>query len=139
MGASKRDTTKIERQFDGHYALSTATGVKLLLADYHAFQARQFLGDYDAVVVLADLAEAIRLAGLTGRQAEALALVYYEDLTQMEAGRRLGIAQNTLSEALDRACEAIADVYYYWASHGEGYSVTSEFRSERADDNDEQF
>ena len=108
-----------------------------MLADYHAFQARQFLGDYDAVVVLADLAEAIRLAGLTGRQTEALALVYYEDLTQVEAGRRLGIAQKNVSEAVDRACEAVADVYYYWASHGEGYSVTSEIRSEGAGDDDE--
>ena len=138
MGASKRDTTKIERQFDGHYTLSTAAGVKLLLADYHAFQARQFLGDYDAVVVLADLAEAIRLAGLTERQQQALTLVYYEDLTQAEAGKRLGgLAKNTVSELLDRACEAIADVYYYWASHGEGYVVVGEIKSEGTDDNDE--
>jgi predicted DNA-binding protein (UPF0251 family) len=86
-------------------------------------------------VVLADLAEAVRLAGLTNRQAQALALVYEEDLTQVEAGRRLGIAQNTLSEAVDRACEAIADIYYYWASHGEGYTVGTLVRGES--DNDE--
>lgn len=42
MGASKRDTTKIERQFDGHYALSTAAGVKLLLADVLAHQNHAF-------------------------------------------------------------------------------------------------
>lgn len=125
MGVSKLDRTQKERQFDGQYALSTAGGVKQLLGDYHAFHARQYLGDYEAVVVLADLAEAMRLAGLTERQGEALALVYGEDLTQKAAGERLGIAQNTLSEALDRACEAIADVYYYWASHGEGYCVTN--------------
>jgi predicted DNA-binding protein (UPF0251 family) len=74
-------------------------------------------------VVLADLAEAVRLAGLTGRQAEALALVYDEDLTQVEAGKRMGVEKNGVNNLLDRAYEAIADIYYYWASHGEGYSV----------------
>jgi DNA-directed RNA polymerase specialized sigma24 family protein len=123
MGSVKRDLTQNERQFDGAYALSTASGVKQLLGDYHAFKARQYLGDYEAVVVLADLAEAVRLAGLTERQRQALALVYDEDLTQVEAGKRLGIAQKNVSEAVDRACEAIADIYYYWASHGEGYVV----------------
>ena len=123
MGATKRDQTKIERQFDGTYALSTASGVKQLLGDYHAFRARQYLGDYEAVVVLADLAEAVRLAGLTDRQAEALTLVYDEDLTQVEAGKRMGVGQDVVSYHLDRAAEAIADIYYYWASHGEGYLV----------------
>lgn len=137
MGVSKRDQTKVERQFDGIYRLSTSAGVKMLLGDYHAFRARQYLGDYDAVVVLADLAEAVRLAGLTDRQREALTLVYDEDLTQVEAGRRLGIAQKNVSEALDRAYEAIADVYYYWASHGEGYCVGEQINDAEETDNDE--
>jgi hypothetical protein len=33
MGATKRDLTQNERQFDGSYALSTASGVKQLLGD----------------------------------------------------------------------------------------------------------
>jgi DNA-directed RNA polymerase specialized sigma24 family protein len=123
IGTVKRDLHEKERQFDGTYRLNTAAGVKQLLGDYHAFQARQYLGDYEAVVVLADLAEAVRLAQLTERQRQAVELVYGADLTQVEAGKRLGIAQNTLSEALDRACEAIADVYYFWSGHGEGYSA----------------
>jgi len=82
---------------------------------------RRFAGDYSACDVLIDLERAIELAGLTARQAEALNLVYEADLTQVEAGRRMGIAKNTLNEMLERAEEAIADVYYYWASHGEGY------------------
>jgi predicted DNA-binding protein (UPF0251 family) len=130
MGATKRDLTQNERQFDGQYALSTASGVKQLLGDYHAFRARQYLGDYEAVVVLADLADAVRLAGLTERQRQALALVYDEDLTQVEAGRRLGIAQQNVGMAVDRACESIADIYYYWASHGEGYVVNGEVKNE---------
>jgi predicted DNA-binding protein (UPF0251 family) len=43
-------------------------------------------------------------------------------LTQEEAGKRMGIAQKNVSEAVDRALENIAEVYYYWARHREGYS-----------------
>jgi DNA-directed RNA polymerase specialized sigma24 family protein len=124
IGTIKRDLHEKERQFDGTYRLNTAAGVKQLLGDYHAFQARQYLGDYEAVVVLADLAEAVRLAQLTERQRQAVELVYGADLTQKAAGERMGgLAKNTVSELVDRACEAVADVYYYWASHGEGYTI----------------
>jgi DNA-directed RNA polymerase specialized sigma24 family protein len=136
MGSVKRDLTQNERQFDGAYRLNTASGVKQLLGDYHAFKARQYLGDYEAVVVLADLAEAVRLAGLTDRQRQALALVYDEDLTQVEAGRRMGVGQDVVSYHLDKAAEAIADIYYYWASHGEGYVVGERIETEESD-NDE--
>jgi predicted DNA-binding protein (UPF0251 family) len=85
-------------------------------------------------VVLADLAEAVRLAGLTDRQAQALALVYDEDLTQLEAGKRMGgLAKNTVSELVDRACENIADIYYYWASHGEGYNIVGALNKEETE------
>jgi RNA polymerase sigma factor (sigma-70 family) len=72
---------------------------------------------------LIDLESAIEMAQLTGRQSEALRLVYAEDLTQEEAGKRLGIAQKNVSEALDRALENISEVYWYWARHDEGYNV----------------
>ena len=83
--------------------------------------------------MLADLAEAVRLAGLTERQREALALVYDEDLTQVEAGKRMGVNREVVQEHVEKACEAIADIYYYWASHGEGYSVG---KLNEAEDND---
>jgi RNA polymerase sigma factor (sigma-70 family) len=75
------------------------------------------------VVLLADLETAISMAKLTERQSEALRLVYEEDLTQEEAGKLMGIAQNSVSEAVDRAVENIAEVYWFWSRHGEGYSV----------------
>jgi predicted DNA-binding protein (UPF0251 family) len=79
-------------------------------------------------VVLADLAEAVRLAGLTERQRQALALVYDEDLTQVEAGKRMGgISKQAVEIYVSAACEKIADIYYYWASHGEGYVVGTQF------------
>jgi RNA polymerase sigma factor (sigma-70 family) len=84
---------------------------------------RQYQGDYDAVVLLVDLRKAIAMAQLTDRQRQALRLVYEEDLTQEEAGKRMGIAQNSVSEATDRAIEAISEVYFYWSHHGEGYAI----------------
>jgi predicted DNA-binding protein (UPF0251 family) len=127
MGVSKFDTEAGDRKFTAKYpALDSADGLRILFSDLHALRQRQYHGDYDATVILIDLASAIKAAELTARQAEALALVYDEDLTQASAGLRLGIAQNTLSEAVDRALEAIAEVYWYWARHGEGYAVISD-------------
>jgi predicted DNA-binding protein (UPF0251 family) len=84
---------------------------------------RQFQGDYSAVDILVDLRKAVSMAGLTGRQSEALRLVYEEDLTQEEAGRRMGIGQDVVSYHIDRAAEAISEIYYYWSRHGEGYAI----------------
>lgn len=124
MGSVKRDLHINERSLEAKYpALDSPANLRILLSDYHALINRQYQGDYDAVVLLADLRKAIELAELTGRQSEALRLVYEEDLTQEEAGRRLGIAQKNVSEAVDRAIENIAEIYWYWARHGEGYRV----------------
>jgi DNA-directed RNA polymerase specialized sigma24 family protein len=85
---------------------------------------RQYQGDYDATVLLVDLRKAIEMAQLTGRQSEALRLVYEEDLTQEEAGKRMGgLAKDAVNHLLDRAIEAISEVYYYWSRHGEGYAI----------------
>jgi RNA polymerase sigma factor (sigma-70 family) len=124
MGHVKIDLSTKERALDAKYpALDNPAGLRILLSDYHALVNRQYQGDYDAVVLLADLATAVEMAQLTGRQSEALRLVYEEDLTQEEAGKRMGVAQNSVSEALDRAIENIAEVYYYWSRHGEGYAI----------------
>ena len=88
--------------------------VKSLLAQYHAISARQFKGDYDAVCALVDLARAIDSAGLTERQAEALRLVYVEDLTQADAGERMGITQQAVGIALDAATSKIQRIYDGW-------------------------
>jgi DNA-directed RNA polymerase specialized sigma24 family protein len=82
---------------------------------------RQFQGDYDAVVLLVDLRKAIEMAQLTGRQSEALRLVYEEDLTQEEAGKRMGIGRRAVGYHVEDAIKAISEIYYYWANHGEGY------------------
>jgi hypothetical protein len=124
MGAVKIDLSQKERSLDAKYpALDSPANLRILLSDYHALLNRQYQGDYSAVDILVDLRKAIELAQLTGRQSEALHLVYEMDLTQEEAGRAMGIAQNSVSEAVDRAIENIAEVYWYWSRHGEGYAI----------------
>lgn len=46
------------------------------------------------------------------------------DLTQAKAGEAMGIGQDVVSYHLDKAAEEIAEIYYYWAGHGEGYDTT---------------
>lgn len=89
--------------------------VKSLLEQYHALHERQYKGDYDAVCALVDLSQAIALAKLTARQAEALRLVYGEDLTQADAGERMGITQQAAALALDGAITKIQRIYDGWS------------------------
>jgi DNA-directed RNA polymerase specialized sigma24 family protein len=124
MGATKIDINAKERSLEARYpALDNPAGLRILLSDYHALLNRQYQGDYSAVDILVDLRKAIAMAQLTGRQSEALRLVYEEDLTQEEAGKRMGIRQDVVSYHVDRAIEAVAEVYWFWARHDEGYSV----------------
>ncbi|WHM14881.1 sigma factor-like helix-turn-helix DNA-binding protein [Bacillus velezensis] len=95
----------------------------MLLADYQKFVSRKRCGDYAAVEVLIDIHKAIELASLTDRQRQAIELVYFGELTQAEAGERMGISRISVREYLEAASEKLADIYYYWASHGEGYTT----------------
>jgi predicted DNA-binding protein (UPF0251 family) len=124
MGAVKVDLSQKERALDAKYpALDSPENLRILLSDYHALLNRQYQGDYDAVVLLADLETAISMAKLTERQSEALRLVYEEDLTQEEAGKLMGIHRIVILEHVEKAIEAISEVYYYWSHHGEGYAI----------------
>jgi DNA-directed RNA polymerase specialized sigma24 family protein len=125
MGSVKRDLHIQERSLDAKYpALDNPQNVRILLGDYHALKLRRFNGDTAASDILIDLTKAIAMAQLTDRQGQALRLVYEEDLTQEEAGKRMGgLAKDAVNHLLDRAIEAISEVYYYWAHHGEGYAI----------------
>lgn len=127
MGAVKRDMHAGERRLAERYALDNPSGVRLLLSEYHALQERQYQGDTDAIILLADLSTAINTAGLTDRQRQALTLVYVEDLTQAKAGEVMGgLAKQNVDNYIDNAIDKIAEIYFYWAGHGEGYSITTE-------------
>lgn len=124
MGISNYDKESGDRTYSARYALDSAAGVRQLLSEYHALVGRQYQGDYDAVVILADLATAIAGAGLTDRQREALRLIFVEDLTQKAAGERMGVGKQTVNRLINVALTKVARVYEYWARHGEGYSIT---------------
>jgi DNA-directed RNA polymerase specialized sigma subunit len=124
MGSVKRDLHINERSLEAKYpALDSPQNLRILLSDLHALVGRQYQGDYDACVILTDLQKAIAMAQLTGRQSEALRLVYEEDLTQEEAGKRMGVNRIVVLEHVEKAIEAISEVYFYWSHHGEGYAL----------------
>lgn len=123
IGTVKIDLHRKDREFETTYALDNAEGVKMLLSDYPKFVSRKRLGEYEAAEVLLDLHNAIELANLTDRQREAIRLVYFEDLTQVEAGKRMGVGKDSVNHLINRAAESIADIYYYWAGHNEGYAM----------------
>jgi hypothetical protein len=93
MGSVKRDLDINERSLEEKYpALDSPANLRILLSDLQPLINRQYMGDYDAVILLTDLRKAIDMAKLTGRQSEALKLVYEEDLTQASGwakGQRL--------------------------------------------------
>jgi DNA-directed RNA polymerase specialized sigma subunit len=106
--------------------LDCPANLRILLSDYHALLSRQYAGDYDSTVILIDLYKALELANLTERQAEALRLVYEEDLTQEEAGKLMGIGQDVVSYHVDNAIGAISEVYWFWSRNDEGYRIGGE-------------
>ena len=36
----------------------------------------------------------------------------------------MGVSRQSMYEYLERAEEKISEIYYYWAGHGEGYSIS---------------
>lgn len=88
---------------------------KAVLQAYHALTERQYKGDVDAIVALADLAVAVERAKLTERQAEALRLVYGADMTQAKAGAAMGIAQKNVSDMLDSVITKLQRIYDEWS------------------------
>jgi DNA-directed RNA polymerase specialized sigma24 family protein len=117
------DKTAKERALDAKYSgLDSPDQVKRLLRDYNALKARQYDGDYDAVILLADLETAIKRASLTDRQRQAIELVLMGDLKQKDAAKRLAISRQAVALYVDYAAKKIAEIYEEWAKAGEGYS-----------------
>lgn len=101
--------------------------MRKLLRDYYALIERQYLGDYDATVILVDLAEAIERARLTKRQRQALYYVYVRDLTQEKAAEYMnGVTRQNVADLLAKAEAAIAEQFEAWAWMGEGYEISAE-------------
>ena len=131
MGVTKVDLSEKERAYSTKYCLNDAKGVKMLLRDRHKLAESRYRGDVSASDILIDLHSAMNSAGLTERQTEAIAWVYGADMTQAKAAEIMGVAQQNVAGAIDRAAEAIADVYKRW-EYGD---ITVEY-AEPADDNE---
>lgn len=114
MGAVKVDTQKQARAYEVKYALNDAAGVKALLRDRHRIAERRYSGDTAASDIIIDLHSAIESAGLTDRQAEAIAWVYGRDLTQKVAAGIMAVTREAVTQFIDGAAERIAAVYKRW-------------------------
>lgn len=90
-----------------------------LLRDVHHLAERRYKGDYDACVILVDLDRALAQAGLTPRQAEALHLVYWRDMRQVDAAEAMGVTQERVVMVVVSALRKIAAVYAEWERKGE--------------------
>jgi predicted DNA-binding protein (UPF0251 family) len=114
MGACNVDLTQDTRKYTQKYALNDAAGVKALLRDRHRIAERRFKGDTAASDILIDLHSAIESAGLTDRQAEAIALVYGLDTTLETAGNVMGCTKQGVKAFVDGAADRISSVYTRW-------------------------
>lgn len=124
MGVSNFDKEGKSRNYENTYNLVTPKGVEEFLREYWAIDSRRFLGDTAASDLLVDMQRAIKDAGLSPMQSKVLNLLIFEDYTQQEASRTLGIAQQNVGKHFKRAIVKIAEIYEYWAWHGEGYELT---------------
>lgn len=92
---------------------------------------RRFKGDTAASDILIDLSSAIESAGLTQRQAEALALVHGKwQLTQSEAAEVMDVKQPMISQLLREVYGKLAAIYRKW-NYGEFTVEYTESEGER--------
>lgn len=94
--------------------MTQTSQARAILRNLHALNERRYVGDTNASDTLVDFADAVNRARLTVRQAEALRLVYVEDLTQKVAGERMGVGQDAIAHLLRRATENIDVIYAEW-------------------------
>jgi len=95
--------------------LLTRKGLHRLLRDQHRLRARAFdKGDYDAIIILLDLARARFEAGLTERQKEALFYVYDLDMRQVDAAAEMGVTREAIAQFVRGAQKRILKVYERW-------------------------
>jgi len=124
MGVSMYDAQSKERRFDSMYTLDTGEGVSAFLEDVYLIEKEAENGDYTAIDILADLQTAMHLAELTDREIALIDLYYTQGYTYAEIGGLLDAHRTTIARQIKESCEKIAEVYLYWALHGEGYNYT---------------
>lgn len=114
MGHVQIDLEKQSRFYSQTYTLGDPVGVKALLRDCHLLGSRRFKGDTAASDILIDLHSAIESAGLTERQAEAIAWVYERDLSQAQTARMMRIRPDSVQDLIAAATGRIAAIFRQW-------------------------
>ncbi|MBC9785890.1 DUF134 domain-containing protein [Heliobacterium chlorum] len=105
------DFSAKERRLDDAYPLDSERGIYALLTQLHHVRESRFLrGDYDASLLLLDLAQSIEEANLTHRQKQALRLVFINDFIQKDAAHWMNISQQAVSDHVRSAIQRIAQV-----------------------------
>ena len=91
---------------DSEYPLS---GLNKLFRDFQQIKASAIdKSDYQAVNMLVDFERAYENVKLTGRQQGADRFIYYEGITQKEAGERMGITQQAVGQLLQAVLKKIS-------------------------------
>lgn len=132
MGSVKIDLQGKERAYEIKYCLCDSAGVKALLRDRHRIAERRYSGDTAASDIIIDLHSAIESAGLTERQAEAIAWVYGRDLTQKTAAGIMAVSQQAVALFIDDAAAKIAEVYKRWEYGEVAVEYEEEYEMEAA-------
>ncbi|MEV2286831.1 RNA polymerase subunit sigma [Paenibacillus larvae] len=131
MGHVKIDIHGKDRKYTQTYALNTPKGVARLLRDRYRIAERRFKGDTAASDILIDLSSVIESAGLTQRQAEALALVHGKwQLTHQEAANVMGVGRRSVTQFVNEVYGKLAAIYRKW-SYGEIIVEYTESEGER--------
>ncbi|MBD2867746.1 sigma-70 family RNA polymerase sigma factor [Paenibacillus arenilitoris] len=108
------DVNKREREYEALYALNNPYGVRQLFENVHRIIENAYgNGDIDALILYLDFAQALKKGHLTQKQKEALRLFYVESMTQQQTAEMLGIAQQKVSDRVDRAIERVAKASGY--------------------------
>lgn len=98
---------RLDAKFDGF--------TRRLLTQYQQIKDRQYGGDVASTDILADLATAISLAGLTDRQRLVIDSVHIDGThTQADLSRALGVSKKVISVHHSKALRKIAVIYEAW-------------------------
>lgn len=115
MGVSNYDKNAGHRKLEHRFRLEQCKEVKALLRKYQElYEWAMQSGDYAVVDVLVDTSRAMRLAKLTNRQKECIALHLILDMKASDVADILGISQSLVSQSVNSGCQRIAQVFKAW-------------------------
>lgn len=105
----KRALERNERRLEQTYPLYTEAGVIALLNNMNTVWGEALKGNYDALILLLDLEQALADIFLTAKQLQAIRLVFIDDLSPEEARVIMGVEHERRVRAhIEAAAKKIA-------------------------------